>query len=219
MNKMLVLFVFLFLCGCGDVLRTSYHFSDEPEYTPSPTGLLKAASSYEEALQVWKTAEDINEWIAVNFSYDPSRAIRLSETQRNKKETLSIYSPSEFFDNKTGVCVDLARFGVETLRKIDPGSDPKYLMIRFNPMQIEGNTLQLHWLVSFKRDGKTYFFADSKRPGLIVGPYNDSQAFVNEYEQYRSRKIVDFRELESYQKKRRKQTKQQQVSKKPQPAP
>ena len=215
MNKMLVLFVFLFLCGCGDVLRTSYHFSDEPEYTRIPTGLFKAASSYEEALQVWKTAEDINGWIAVNFSYDPSRAIRLSETQRNKNETLSIYSPSEFFDSKTGVCVDLARFGVETLRKIDPGSDPKYLMIRFDPIQIEGNTLRLHWLVSFKRDGKTYFFADSKRPGLIAGPYNDSQAFVNEYEQYRGRKIVDFRELESYQKQRRTQATQQQASKKP----
>jgi hypothetical protein len=63
----------------------------------------------------------------------------------------------------------------------------------------------LHWLVSFKRDSKTCFFADSKRPGHIAGPYNDTQAFINEYEQYRGRKIIAFRELASYQKQRRTQ--------------
>ena len=74
-----------------------------------------------------------------------------------------IYNPSEFFDTKTGVCVDLARFGVETLRRIDPSSDPQYLMIEFEPIYLKGNMLRLHWLVRFKRDGKIYFFADSKR--------------------------------------------------------
>jgi hypothetical protein len=78
-------------------------------------------------------------------------------------------------------------------------------MIEFDPIQITGNTLRLHWLVSFKRNGKTYFFADSKRPGHIAGPYHDVREFINEYAQYRGRKIVAFREVESYQKQRRSQ--------------
>jgi hypothetical protein len=76
-------------------------------------------------------------------------------------------------------------------------------MIESDPMQIKGNTLRLHWLVSFKRAGRIYFFSDTRRPGHIAGPYNDTQAFINEYERYRGRKIVAFRELASYQKQRR----------------
>jgi hypothetical protein len=123
---------------------------------------------------------------------------------------ISIHTPSEFFDAKTGVCVDLSRFGVETLRRIDPSSDPKYLMIEFDPMQIKGNMLRMHWLVSFKREGKIYFFADSKRPGHIAGPFKDMQAFITEYEQYRGRKIVAFREMDSYEKQRRPQAQKKQ---------
>ena len=214
MYKIFVLFILLCLSGCAD-LPAADHPSDEPEYIRAPTGPFKAAGSYEEALQVWKTAEDMNGWIAANFSYDTSRAMQLSETQRTKNQTLSIYSPSEFFQRKAGICVDLARFGVETLKKIDPASDPKYLMIEFDPIQIKGNTLRLHWLVGFKRDGKANFFADSKRPGYIAGPYDDSRGFVNEYEPYRGRKIVAFRETESYQKERRPQALRKQASEKP----
>jgi len=58
-------------------------------------------------------------------------------------------------------------------------------------------------LVSFKRDGMIYFFCDSKRPGYIAGPYKSTQGFISEYEQYRGRKIVAHRELESYQKQRK----------------
>jgi hypothetical protein len=215
MHKVLVLFALFFLGGFVNLLHSASPSSDEPEYARDSTVVFKAAESYEQALRVWKTPEDINGWIAANFSYDPTRALRLSETQRAKNERISIHPPSEFFDTKTGVCVDLSRFGVETLRRIDPHSDPKYLMIEFNPIQIKGNMLRLHWLVSFRRDGKIYFFADSKRPGHIAGPYNDVQAFIIEYEQYRERKIVAFRELDSYEKQRRPQAQKQQHQKSP----
>jgi hypothetical protein len=205
MFKRVVVFTLLFLVGCANVLHAAEPSSDAPEYPRDSTVLFKAADSYEHALKIWKTPEDINAWIAANFSYDMERAVRLSETQRKDSKRLSIYHPSEFFNTKAGVCVDLSRFGVETLRRIDPQSDPKYLMIEFDPIQITGNTLRLHWLVSFKRNGKTYFFADSKRPGYIAGPYNDVREFINEYAQYRGRKIVAFRELDSYQKQRRSQ--------------
>jgi hypothetical protein len=203
MFKGFVFFTVFFLTGFTGVLHSADPASDAPEYPRDTTAAFKAAESYEHALQVWKTPEDISAWIASNFSYDANRAMRLSETQRAKNDDFRIYTPSELFATKVGVCVDLSRFGVETLRGIDPQSDPKYLMIEFAPMHVAGNTLRLHWLVSFKRDGKTYFFADSKRPGHIAGPYKNAADFIRDYEKYRSRKILAFQEVDSYQKRQR----------------
>jgi hypothetical protein len=210
MHRLLVFIPLLFLVNCAGVLHAADRFSDEPDKPREAIMPYKVADSYQRALQIWKTPEDIHGWINANFSYDTARAIKLSETQRTKNGQLAIHPPSAFFENKTGVCVDLARFGLETLRSIDPHSDPKYLMIEFEPIQVRGNTLRLHWLVSFRREGKIYLFADSKRPGHMAGPYNDIQAFIAEYEQYRGRKIVAFRELDSYEKQRRNQTPKQQ---------
>jgi Transglutaminase-like domain len=201
---MRILFTLIAAVMCGCASTSSATDSDEPEYGRDSSVAFKAAGSRQRSMQIWRTPEDVNAWIAANFSYDRARAIQLSETQRSKQAPLAIYTPSEFFDRKSGVCVDLARFAVETLKHIDPDSDPKYLMIEFDPVQIEGNTLRLHWLVSFKRAGQTYFFADSKRPGHIAGPYDDAEAFIDGYRRYRARTIVAFHELPSYQKQRRK---------------
>lgn len=206
MSKVFMWLAVFVSAGCAHVLHTADPASDAPEYARDSSLPFKAAISYEHALQIWRTPDDINGWIAANFSYDTERAIQLSETQRMKKEQLSIYTPAEFYEAKNGVCVDLSRFGVETLRQIDPQSEPKYLMIEFEPTRIAGHTLRLHWVVSFKRGSKTYVFADSKRPGHMAGPYNDTQEFINDYEHYRGRKIVAFREVESYQKQRQPQT-------------
>jgi hypothetical protein len=215
MSKWLVLYIFLFLTGVANVLQAEEHFPDRPESTHDSCTLFETAASYVHALKIWKTPEDISAWIAANFSYDMARAMRLSETQRAKHGPLPIYTPSDFFSTRAGVCVDLARFAVETLRAIDSQSDPKYLMIEFDPVDISGNMLRRHWLVSFKRDGKTYFFADSRRPGHIAGPYNDPREFIQVYERYRGRKIVAFREMDSYQKRQRTQVLKLQTSEKP----
>jgi len=213
--RALVLFALFFLACCANASYSAVISSDEPEYIRSSTGVFKAAGSYEHALQVWKTPEDINAWIAANFSYDMERAIQLSESQRAGKERIPIYDPSEFFNIKTGICVDMSRFGVETLRRIDPGSDPKYLMVEFDPIQIRKNMLRRHWLVSFRRNGKTYLFADSKCPGHIAGPYNNMLEFIHEYEQFRGRKIVEFREMQSFRKQRQTQALKIRIKDKP----
>ena len=214
-KKLGMLFIFIFILGWSNVSQAAKSLPDEPEIERDLSIPFQGVDSYSRALDLWKTAEDINKWVAGSFIYDKARAIKLSSNQRIKSKGIPIYTPSEFFDRKTGVCVDLVRFGVETLRIINPNSDPKYLMIEFEPIQINGNTFKLHWLVGFKRDGMTYFFCDSKRPGYIAGPYKSSQEFISEYEQFRGRKIVAYRELESYQKQRKSQSRKGKATKSP----
>jgi Transglutaminase-like domain len=213
MNKLGMFFISVFILGWSNVSPAANSLPDEPEAARDLSISFQGVDSYSGALDLWKTAEDINKWIAGSFIYDKARAINLSSNQRTKNRGIPVYDPSVFFESKTGVCVDLARFGVETLRIIDPNSDPKYLMIEFDPIQINGNTFRLHWLVSFKRGGMKYFFCDSKRPGYIAGPYKSTQEFISEYEKYRGRRIAAYRELESYQKQRKSQSTKVRVTK------
>jgi hypothetical protein len=215
MYKLSVLCVSIFILAWVNVSHAADSLLDEPEFDRDLSMPCLVADSYDRALHLWKKAEDINKWVAAGFIYDKVRAMKLSSNHRMEHQGIPIYSPSEFFESKTGVCVDLARFGVETLRGIDPKSDPKYLMIEFDPIQINGNTFRWHWLVSFKRDGMKYFFCDSKRPGYIAGPYNTTQEFISEYEQYRGRRIVTHRELDSYQKQRKSLSTKGRVTKSP----
>jgi hypothetical protein len=177
--------------------------SDAPDSRVSDPSRVVEAASYGEALRRWRSAEDVNAWIGVRFEYDASRARLLSETQRAVGGRAVIHAPEAFFASPRGICVDLSRFAVETLRAIDPGARAAYLMIEFAPVTINGHVLRRHWLVSFERDGKRYFFADSKRPGVLAGPYASTQAFIEEYARYRGREVVTFREMESYERKKR----------------
>ena len=201
-----MIFLFIFILGWFNDSHAANFLPDESEIQREEALSYQLIDSYSHALGIWETAEDINKWVAGNFTYDRARAINLSSNKKKKNKGISIYSPCEFFQTKGGVCVDLARFGVETLRIIDPDSDPKYLMIEFDPIQINSNTFRLHWLVGFKKNGMKYFFCDSKRPGYIAGPYNNTQVFISGYERYRGRKIVAYRELESYKKQKKLQS-------------
>ena len=203
MARLVVLMILAFLAACSSLPEVADRYSDAPEVPRNQIFAFKDAASYREALQVWRTPEDVNAWIGARFQYDLPRAMALSDTRRTGSSPAAIYEPQDFFDAPSGICVDLARFAVETLRQIDPDSKPNYLMIEFEPVQIAGNTLRMHWLAAFRRDGKIYYFADSKRPGHIAGPYADTQEFIDAYASYRNRPIVAFRELDSFQRKQR----------------
>jgi hypothetical protein len=206
MLKILALLLPAVLVACGNFPEAADPASDAPEVQGRRAGAFKDAATYQEALQVWRTPEDVNAWIGARFSYDPARAMLLSETQRSGPGRMPIYEPQEFFAAPSGVCVDLSRFAVETLQRIDADSEPRYLMIEFAPMVIAGNTLRLHWLASFRRHGMFYFFADSKLPGHMAGPYAATQEFIDAYAKYRGRPIVTFRELESFQRRQHSST-------------
>lgn len=202
MRNPLVPFALACLSACSSVAQKADPASDVPE-EPSRVATFKDAASYAQALQRWRTPEDVNDWIGARFHYDVSRAMQLSETERSKSGRLPVHQAQEFFLAPSGICVDLSRFAVETLRAIDPGLDAKYLMIEFSPVTVDGNVLRMHWLASFTRDGQHYFLGDSKRPGHIAGPYGTTQEFIAEYSTYRNRSVVSFREPESYQRTQR----------------
>jgi hypothetical protein len=174
--------------------------TDAPDGNRTRSVAFVAAPTYAQAVAAWHGAEDVNAWIGANFEYDTARAMRLSETQRSASGHLPIHAPADFFADPKGVCVDLSRFGVETLARIEPGSRPRYVMIEFDPLTIQGNALRRHWVAAFERDGKLFFFADSKRPGHIAGPYESTQAFIDDYARYRGRTIVAFAERPTYER-------------------
>jgi hypothetical protein len=200
----------LLLCGGVEADPvTSDPASDAPESRSAHGGRYTQAASYAETLRLWRGADDVNAWIGARFEYDMSRALQLSETQRQTNGRMPIAAPEAFFAAPRGVCVDLSRFAVETLRAIAPEARAAYVMIEFDPVSISGNTLRRHWVASFERDGKRYFFADSKRPGHMAGPYGSTQEYVAEYAVYRGRRIVSFREVESFERKMRTQAAKQ----------
>jgi len=190
------------LLACALILppaRATDPDSDAPEERRAPIAFV-AAPSYSQALAAWRSPEDVNDWIGAKFEYDMARAMRLSETQRQVNGRLPIHPPAEFYAAPKGVCVDLSRFAVETLAVIAPDTQPRYVMIEFDPVSIRGNALRRHWVASFQRDGKLYFFADSKRPGHIAGPYASTQAFIEDYARYRGRTIVAHSERATYER-------------------
>lgn len=193
----------LVLAGCAAGPETADPASDAPAPRPAAPAPFVQGASYAASLALWRNAQDINAWIGARFDYDRARALQLSETQRQGAGRLAILAPEAFFAAPRGVCVDLSRFAVETLRVVDPGSRPAYLMIEFDPVSIAGHTLRRHWIASFVQDGQRYFFADSKRPGHLAGPYPDTAAFIADYSRYRGRRIVAFKEMDSYERTRR----------------
>lgn len=177
----------------------------DPAYATSrATG--NAPASYAQALQSWRTAADINTWIGQHFRYDTPRALKLSESQRARTGTLPIHEPATLYTQPDGVCVDLSRFAVETLRAIAPEAKPRHLMIEFDPVTLQGQTLRRHWVALFEQDGQLYAFGDSRRPGHIAGPYANTAAFIADYAQYRSRTIVAHRELPTHERTQRART-------------
>jgi hypothetical protein len=183
--------------------------SDESEPSVTDGAHFQDAASYSDALSEWRSPEDVNAWIGARFVYDRERSLLLSETQRAQRQGPPVHSPGDFFAAPKGICVDLARFAVETLRSIAPQYKARYVMIEFDPLAIRGNVLRRHWVALFERDGSYYFFADSKRPGNIAGPYASTEDYAREYSTYRRRAIVAVRELESFRRRAKSATTKQ----------
>lgn len=180
-------------------------WSDAPDPGFTRPASADSAPSYAEALARWSSAEAINTWLGARFSYDADRALALSETARAAGASSPVLEPEAFYARPHGVCIDMARFAVSALRQVEPQAHAAFLMIEFEPVRISGQVLRRHWLATFERDGAHYFFADSKRPGHLAGPYPSVEAFIAEYSAYRGRRIVAHRVAETHERRLRMQ--------------
>lgn len=189
------------LAGCAMAPPASDPASDAPERRVVAPGQVRMFTTYREALDAWRRPEDMNAWIGATFEYDVDRAVALSESQRALAPGPAIFEPDAFFAKPAGICVDLARFAVETLKQIAPELKVSYLMIEFDPARLRGQVLRRHWVVVYEDPGGVRVVADSKRPGVIAGPYRTVGDFIAEYARFRGREIVAHRQLESFRKK------------------
>jgi hypothetical protein len=206
LHKFLTITLACILAASATASETTLtQISDAPDPQHARPVSVNLPATYASALQLWRTPENINAWIAARFEYDTERALILSETARAAGTRVEVHPPENFFATPRGVCVDLVHFGVSTLRRVQPHAKASYLMIEFEPVQVAGQTLRRHWLASYERDGAFYFFADSKRPGLIAGPYATVEQFIAEYAEYRRKPIVTHRILDSYERRMRTQ--------------
>lgn len=177
---------------------------DAPDPALRPAAASYAApASYGQALAVWKDPEDVALFAGARFRYDRARALTLAEPPDARAARPAIYAPDALYANPTGVCIDLARFAVETLNRIDTSFEARYLMLEFEPVVIGGRTLRRHWVASFRRDGRLWFFADSRRPGHVAGPYASVDAFIDDYARYRGQRIVAWREADTFARQTR----------------
>lgn len=199
-----VIAVFAAIASATEIDARLQVLSDAPDPGFERPAAARGPATYREALAEWTSAEAVNAWLGAHFVYDPSRAAALSETARAAAARQpAIHEPEAFFDVPRGVCVDLARFGVASLRAVDPTARAAYLMIEFEPVRVSGQTLRRHWMATFQREGSHYFFADSKRPGHLAGPYASVDDFIAEYGAYRGRSIVSYRVADGYERRQR----------------
>jgi hypothetical protein len=150
----------------------------------------------------------VNNWIKNNFRYSIERAKQLAENSSTRGKT-PIYSPVELYQIKEGVCIDISRFAVETINIIDTSKHVQFLMIEFEPIIIDSSILKKHWIAIYQDSSGYYLLADSKRPGHIAGPYKNVDDFIAEYQIFRDRKIISWKILPGYEKRKMKKTIQQ----------
>lgn len=208
MRVALILAASLLLAGCAGTPPASQQasqqaLSDAPDPARTRAATEPGPARYGDALSRWTSPADLARWLGPRFEYDTRRALALSETARDAGQRAQVHAPEAFFADPTGVCVDLAHFAVTTLRRIAPQAEARYLMIEFEPIRIDGHTLRRHWVASYRHDGALYFFADSKRPEHIAGPYATVEQFVSEYAAYRARPIVRWRLADSHERQLR----------------
>lgn len=161
---------------------------------PSAASALRPSahsSSYDDVLASWRTPEDITRWVRDEFRYDLDRALDLAEDSPVRAD-MAVYTPRETFDARSGVCVDLCRFAVDTLRAIDPATPAHYLMIEFEPVRIAGRTLRRHWFAVYEHPDGLVGFADTKYPGELTEPNPSLAGLVADYEARRRRRVLGF---------------------------
>lgn len=178
---------------------------DAPGSCRVKNGTATEKDSFAETIKGWDSVEDLNAWIGANFEYD-RRRMKLFGQDVPQALRPSVYEPDQLLEKKSAVCFDLSRFAFEALKGMplqEPVQDAKYVMIKFEPKNIDGAVIGKHWMVSYKRDGKFYFTADSRCPGRVYGPYDSVEKFQACYAGFRGRDIQSLELRDTYRPTRK----------------
>ena len=157
----------------------------------------------------WKGAEEIVLWMSNNLKYNIARSVYIKNSAEQikkltiqKKSTSHLineffsFRPQDLVSLKNGVCIDIASFGVAVLKNISPSLNPRLLKIKHEGIKADGITRVSHFLGTYEKDGKFFFFADSKQLNRHAGPFDNTADFVKYYEQFLGRKIKSYRHFE-----------------------
>jgi len=111
-----------------------------------------------------------------HFSYDMER-YKESMKKHTFDNPMTVRTPKETFELKSGVCFDAARFVKETLNRINPSYEAEIVFIAREPHG--------HYVCSFKKDGELYImdYGASYRSLIGVhGPYNSLEDYKKFHE-------------------------------------
>ena len=134
-----------------------------------------------------------NNWFDLGVGRE-DKSIYCSEDERIEGSSSQSYTVSPWHLRVPALGDHMIRANPQSRSVAVAGKDRAAIMMG-------GHALRRHWVAFFVRDGGYYVFADSKRPGVLAGPYAGPAQFIAEYAAYRKRQIVAFRELASYERK------------------
>lgn len=137
----------------------------------------QAAPTYEETLAGWKSYEDVGKWMADNFSFNSTRLDQAQDrVQAMGPKGLLAHAPEKTFASRQGYCVDAAHFAIQSLNRVNPEYNARYIFIR------NGSSATHHWVAGFMVGGKIMVM--DYGPGNewrairgIHGPYDSLQQY------------------------------------------
>jgi len=142
---------------------------------------VSTADSYEAALASWTSHKDVAKWLSNNFSFEKSRQKQISKRLRQQgPDGLLIRKPVNLYENNhNGYCADSANFSIQSLNKINPAYNARWVFI-WNKAGRPN-----HWVAAFDHENKLYIrdygTGDKwKEMQGIHGPYNS----LGEYRSY-----------------------------------
>jgi hypothetical protein len=110
------------------------------------------AGPYEDAVAGWKSYEEVESWLSRNFTFDKSRQKQIARRLKQQGPSgLLVRNPAVLYEsNHRGYCADSANFTIDSLNKIDPAYNARWVFI-WNEAGRPN-----HWVAGFDYKGKLY---------------------------------------------------------------
>ncbi len=109
------------------------------------------ATPYEDALASWQSYEDVGNWLNSSFSFDKNRQRTIQRRLKTQGPSgLLVRGPAKLYKSRKGYCADAANFAIESVNRIDPSYNARWVFIRNEKGRPH------HWVAAFDHDGKLY---------------------------------------------------------------